>query len=452
MPFLISTVSADTIHEALGRAYLANPQLNAQRANTRAVDENLPQARGQFLPQASGSASVGVLNFNLLNSAFNQSAFGGTDGLDLKTITNPVNASIIVNMNIFNGFRGVNGINTAQAQIHQSRQLLRNSELTILGQAATAYMNVLRETAVYDLRTDYVRILENQVTVTKDRLAAGEATMTDVNQALQFLSQARADKVTANTSLRAALAVYKQIIQSEPVKLASAAPMDRFMPKTLTDALREADAQHPTAIAARYNVDINEYAVKIAEGTLAPTVDLQTRIGQDWNYFGTPHQRQYQAGGYLQLRVPIYEGGVQYSQIRQAKEKLGESRLLYDQQINQIHQQLEATWAAWKNSETYLRATREQVKNAEAALEGLREELKYGQRTTWDILYYQQTLVNARVAFVTAQRDRIITSYNVMAAIGILSANTLNIDVPKYEVTDHYDRVKNQFIGLEPWK
>jgi outer membrane protein len=118
----------------------------------------------------------------------------------------------------------------------------------------------------------------------------------------------------------------------------------------------------------------------------------------------------------------------------------------------EIHQQLEATWAAWKNSEAYLRATRDQVKNAEAALEGLREELKYGQRTTWDILYYQQTLVNARVAFVTAQRDRIITSYNVMAAIGILSANTLDIDVPKYEVTDHYDRVKNQFIGLEPWK
>lgn len=443
---------ADTIHDALARSYLVNPQLNAQRANTRAVDEVLPQARGAWLPQATGQTNAGIMNQNLLSSRYSNSAFGGLDGIDQKTITNPVGATFIVSMNIFNGFRGVNGINQAEAQIHQSRELLRNTEMTILGQAATAYMGLLRDTAVYDIRSDYVMVLENQVETTKERLVGGEATMTDVYQAQTYLSQAKQERVAAFISLQASLAAYKQIIQSAPVKLAPASPIDKILPKTLHEALVEADAHHPLAVAARYNVDVTQYSVKLAEGQLAPTVNVQSSIGQNWNYFGTTGQRLYQGSGSIQMNVPLYEGGVYYSQVRQAKEKYGEAQLLYDQQINQIHQQVEATWAQWKNTEKFLLAAREQVRNAEEAVAGVREELKYGTKTTWELLNFQAQLYNARVAFVTGQRDRVVSSYNMLGAIGGLNASTLRLNVPEYEVTDHYNRVKNQFFGLEPWK
>jgi outer membrane protein len=450
--FSFSSATADTINDALAGAYTANPQLNAQRANLRAVDENLPKAKGQFLPQLYGSGSAGALNFNLLNSRYDQSAFGGVDGIDLETKSNPVTALAVVSMNIFNGFRGINGINTAQAEIHQSREFLKNIEISILAQAVAAYLNVLRETAVFGLRSDYVEILQNQVQITRDRLKAGEATMTDVEQALQFLSQANGEKVIADTNLRVALAAYKQVTQRAPNKLAPARNVDQLLPKTLDAALSYAKSSHPAIVAARYNVDINEYSVKIAEGALAPTVDLQGRVGQDWNFFGTPGQRLYQAGAYVQVRVPIYEGGISYSNIRQAKEKLGESRLLFDQQINLVNQQVESAWASWKNSEAYLKATKMQVENAELALSGLREELKFGQRTTWDVLNYQQTLTNARIAFVTAQRERILSSYNLLAACGKLSAKVLDLDVPIYNLEEHFHNVKNQFFGLEAWK
>lgn len=443
---------ADTIHDALARAYLANPQLNAQRANTRAIDETLPQARGQWLPQATGSTTAGIMNQNLLSSAYSNSAFGGVDGIDQKTISNPIGANIIVSMNIFNGFRGINGINSAQAQIHQSRELLRNSELTILASAAAAYMNLLRDIAVFDITTDYVKVLESQVDETKERQKGGEQTTTDIYQVETYLSRAKSDRVSSYIALQASLAAYKQIIQSNPVKLAPAAPVDRFLPKDIKEAIRRADANHPLIVAARYNVDVNRYGVQIAEGALAPTLNAQTNFGQQWNYFGTPGQRLFQGSGSLQLNVPIYEGGVYYSQVRQAKEKLGEAELLFDQQVNQVHQQLEATWAAWQNSEIFLKATREQVKKAEAALAGLREELQYGQRSTFEVVNYNQLLYSARVLFVTGQRDRIVSSYNMLGAMGDLSASTLSLNVPYYQPTDHYDRVKSQFFGLEPWK
>lgn len=170
-------------------------------------------------------------------------------------------------------------------------------------------------------------------------------------------------------------------------------------------------------------------------------------------FFGTAHQRLYQGSGSIQLNVPIYEGGITYSQIRQAKEKLGEAQLLYDQQVNVVHQQIEANWAAWLNAEKYLLAAKEQVKNAEATLAGIRVESKYGgYRETFTLLNYLQFVYEARIAFVAAQRERIVSSYNALAAIGQLSASALNLDVPLYQVSDHYDRVKSQFIGVETWK
>jgi len=448
--FLIPGSSrAETIEDALSRSYVANPELNAQRANTRAVDEVLPQAKGQWLPQATGQGNVGVLNQQLLSSTY--SAFG-VDGIDLKTITNPVGANFLVNMNIFNGFRGINGINQAEAQIHQSRQLLRNTEMSVLGQAATAYMNLLRETAVYQIQTDAVKVYEKQVSDIKEKLAAGEGTITEVYQTEEYLADARRARVKAFNELQAALASYKQIIQTVPSKLSPASPVDGLIPRKIDEAIREADAHHPLAIAARYNVEIAQYAIKIAEGQLAPTINLQGRFGQQWNFFGTPGQRLYVGEGSVQVNVPIYEGGVYYSAIRQTKEKHSEAQLLYDRQINKIHQDIEAYWAQWQNASKYLKAARERVKSAEAALAGLREGLKYGQWTTWDVLNYQSRVYAARIEFVTAQRDRVLSCYNLMFAIGSLSAETLGLDVPKYEVADHYNRVKNQFFGVEPWK
>lgn len=442
---------ADNIKEALSHSYLANPQLNAQRANTRAVDEVMPQARGQWLPQASGQANAGIMNQNLLASRYDQSVYG-RDGVDQKTITNPVGATGVVSWNIFNGFRGVNGINQAAAQIHQSREILRNMELQVLGQAANVYMNLLADIATYDAQSKYVAFLEKQLQDMTDLYNGGELSVTDVNQTKNYLFQGKAQKVQFYIRLQASLAAYKQVIQSAPVKLQPAKPVDHLIPANLKDAIRYSDSNNPTIIAARYYVEINNFAVKIAEGALAPTVTAQTSIGQNWNYFGTTNQRLYQGSGSIQLNVPLYEGGVVYSQIRQAKEKLGEAELLYDQQVNAVHQQVEASWAAYQNAQSVIDAAKKDVKYGEEALMGMREEFKFGSRGIFDILFTQQRLIQSRILLIQSQKERVISSYNMLAAIGGLSANTLDLDVPHYQVTDHYDRVKNQFFGLEPWK
>jgi len=436
-----TSVHAETIKEALANAYLANPQLNAQRADTRSVDENLPAARGSFLPTATVQGNYGGLQQDILNPT-----------QKTRTFTIPSGAALVVNLNVFNGFRGVNGVDQAQAQIHQSREILRNIELTVLGAGATAYMNVQRDIAILNLRENYVRIMANQVDMTKERLKGGDATLTDVYQAETSFAQAKQDLSTAYVNLRTSLSVYRQQIGKPAKNLAPTVPLDRLLPKDLAEALRRADAEHPLSVAARYNIDVTELSVKLAEGQLLPTVGLSGQVGQQYNYAGSGQQRFFQGAANVQLSMPIYEGGVNYAGIRQAKEKLAEAKFVYDQQIDQIHQSIEAAWAAWKESGRYLAAAREQSDKADAALAGLREELKYGQRTTWEILNAQTTLVNARIAVVLGQTQRVVSTFNLLAAMGQLSATTLGLDVPLYSPEDHYKGVQYQWIGTEPWK
>jgi outer membrane protein len=434
---------AETLKDALSEAYLTNPQLNAQRANTRGVDENLPIARGSFLPTVNLLGNYNVLQQDLLTSTFKS-----------YTLTQPAGGGVVANLNIFNGYRGVNGIDQAKAQIFQSRQLLRNAENAVLGNGAAAYLNVLHDTAIFKLRDDFVRAIANQVAATKGQFLGGEVTKTDIFQAESYLAQGKLDRSTAIVNLRSSIATYNQLIGKSPNKLAPIAPLEGMLPKSVDAAVQLALSDHPAALAARYNVDINEFAVKIVEGELAPTVNLVGSANQSFNYVGyvgAPKERIFQGMVGVQVNVPVYEGGVVYARARQAKERLGEAQFLYDQQINQIKQSTEAAWAAWSESGKFVTSARERARSAESALVGVRQEAKIGLRTTWDILNAQQTLMNARIVLVDIQRNRILSGFNLLASMGQLSAEKLALNVPVYDATTHYEQVKDQWIGLEAW-
>ncbi len=150
------------------------------------------------------------------------------------------------------------------------------------------------------------------------------------------------------------------------------------------------------------------------------------------------------------LSIPIYEGGVAYSAVRQAKEKFTEAQILLEQQTLQVRATLQGNWAALQNSHTVVQAARREVAAAEAALEGIREEARLGERTTFDILTAQINLLNARLLVVSAQHDEILYSYSVLASVGHLNADTLSLNVPRYNPKEHYDKVKYKLFGVNP--
>ena len=190
------------------------------------------------------------------------------------------------------------------------------------------------------------------------------------------------------------------------------------------------------------------YAVKVAESALYPTLSVNGSVNRALDYQGFTGQKLFSASVTGQLNVPLYQGGAEYASIRQAKEQLGQARLAADLARDQVRALVVTSWGQLETAKAQLISGQAAVTAAEIALNGIREEAKVGQRTTFDVLTAQQTLLNARVLLVTAQRDRVVASYAVLSAMGHLSAARLNLTAQLYDPTIHLNQVKNKLIGV----
>jgi outer membrane protein len=438
-----SPCAAETISGALARAYVNNPDLNQQRAGVRATDEDMPLANSAWRPDVGVTASLG---YNYLD--FNPGSIDGRNQRQ-RAGTLPRAVGLAVTQNLFNGNRTVNGIRRAQSKILGAREDLRTTELTVLRDGATSYMDVLLAVAILDLRKNNITVLEQQLRQTRDRFDVGEVTRTDVAQAQSQLATGRSDYFRAQADLQTAIANYRQLIGVEPKRLEPARSIEHLLPASLDKAVGLALYEHPRVQAILHAVDEAEFDVKLVEGELYPTVDLVGSVDQSFAQQGFPRWRQFNGAILGQVTVPIYaRGGETYAQIRRAKEILGQTRILADQRRDEVRAAVVSSWGQLETARAVIQSSRAAVKAAEIALEGIREEAKVGQRTTFDVLFAQQTLLNARVNLVTAQRDQVVASYVVMASIGRLSAANLGLAVERYDPTIHFDQVKDQWIGL----
>jgi outer membrane protein len=431
---------ADTLNGALVEAYQNNPQLNAERARQRATDETVPQALSGYRPQISATADGGVQHIETHTS-------GPLGGSTLRGTTFPHGVGVTATQTIFNGLRTGNRTRAAESQVFGGREALRVMEQQILLDAATAYMNVLRDTAILDLQRRNVEVLEEQLRQTRDRFNVGEVTRTDVAQAESRLAAARSQALQAESNLVTSRAQFRRVIGVEPGKLSPGAPVDRLSPSTLGGSIASGSIENPNITSAMYGVDVQLLQVKIAEGALYPTIVVQGNAQQRWNTSPTTVST-FTASAIGQIAIPIYQGGGEYSVIRQSKETLSQQRLNLELTRDQVRSLVVQSWGQLVAAKAQIQAAQAQVTAAEIALNGVREEARVGQRTTLDVLNAQQELVNARVALVTAQRDRVVASYSLLQAVGRLSVQILGLPVPVYDPVIHYHQIRDAWIGV----
>jgi outer membrane protein len=439
---------AGTLEGSLVLAYQNNPQLNAQRAATRAADENVPNALAGYRPRVTGTSSL--TEQYLDNVTKSTSPTGAPLYIQNKGAVAVSNFGLTTTQTLYNGFQTGNRTRQAEGQVFASRETLRSTEQSVLLNGATAYMNLLRDAAILELQRSNVNVLEVTLRQTRDRFSAGEVTRTDVAQAESSLAAGRAQLASAESNYITSRANYRQVFGIEPPpRLAPGTPVDRLLPRTIEGAVARGRSEHPSITTAMYNVDIAALQVKIAEGALYPTV---AAVGNVQKTYGSTAAltvlETLSASLAAQLTVPLYQGGAEYSAIRQSKETLGQRRLDLDTARDQVQSAVVQAWGQLEAAKAQISATTAQVTAAEVALNGVREEARVGQRTTLDVLNAQQALVNARVALVTAQRDRVVASYSVLAAVGSLSPQILGLRIEVYDPMVHYQQIRDAWGGV----
>jgi outer membrane protein len=437
--FATSAVHAESLAEALAKAYQTNPALNAERARQRATDENVPQALAGYRPQVAANLSAGLQAVrDLLPNNVIQTG-------NLK----PWQIGLTVTQTLFNGFKTANSVRVAELQVQSGREALRNVGQGVLLDAVTAYTNVLANQSLVEAQRANVAFLRETQGITQKRLNAGDVTPTDTAQAEARLNRGLADLNAAEISLAISQATYTQIIGNAPGQLRPAETIDRLLPRGREDAIGLAYREHPAVMAASFDVDMASTTIRVAESSLMPNVTVQGSVSRSrdgdptLSTFGTD-----QASIIGQLNQPIYDGGMAASQTRQAKEVTAQSRLVLDQVRNQARTAAVSAWVANEGAKIAVSASESEVRAANVALQGVQREAAGGQRTTVDVLNAQQDLILARARLIGALRDRVIASYSLLSAIGRLDVKNLNLNTPDYLPEVHYHQVRDAWHGL----
>jgi len=421
----------------MASAYTNNPGLNAARAQMRAIDEGVPQAKSGFRPRITASGDFGYQTTR--TGLFPNWSKG----------MNPRGVSLSVEQPLFLGFRTVNSVKMAETSVKAAREQLKLVEASTLLDAVTAFMGVIKAQVVVNLTAQNIQFLREQVRAAEDRLNVGEGTRTDVAQTTARLSSGMSDYAAAVASLNQAIATYVQVIGHKPERLGAVDGIQKLIPPTLDEALQIALRSHPSIVSALYNIDVASWNVRIAEGSLLPSISLQGSLSHrdglnPLTSGGWSDTASITAG----LSMPLYQGGEVSAKVRELKETLGQRRIELDSNRAQVRQQLISAWGSLDAAVAQVKAAADQVAAQQLVLAGTIEERRVGQRTTLDVLNAQQDLLNAQVEQVTAQYNRVVAAYTLVAAIGRLDAQTLGLAVAIYDPTAHYNDVKDKWLGL----
>ncbi|HEY4171853.1 MAG TPA: TolC family outer membrane protein [Rhodopila sp.] len=431
-----------TLAEALAATYSNQPALQAERAKLRATDENVPTALAGWRPTVvlAGTAGYG--------DGMTRS-YSGTLGTTVNSQTDRLigTAQATVTQNLYTGGKTQANINRSKNQVYAERANLIAQEQTSFTNAISAYVGVIQAKELLELQVNNEQVLAKQLQATNDRFRVGEITRTDVAQAEAALEGARATRETAEGTLQTARGTFQQIIGVFP-------PDDLIEPQPLNlpvhnehEASVFAGENNPNVINAQFNDASAKDAVDVAFAALMPQVSLQGQTFQQNNAGG----RSTQANGYqvlAQVSVPLYQGGSEYSAVRQARQSEQQaSRLIDDAKRTAVQNAVQA-WDTLVAAKAAADSTRAAIHANEVALEGVEREAIVGSRTTLDVLNATQALLTSRTTLVQNLAQLITASYGVAAAIGRLTARDLHLAVPLYDDTAYYNAVKDKWVGL----
>jgi outer membrane protein/adhesin transport system outer membrane protein len=433
--FLSQPAFADTLTEAMVKAYNTNPDLAAAQAELRATDELAPQALSGYRPNVSATATAGI-------TSQESQSIGNHDW-------NSYSAGLQVQQPVYRGGRTAAAVREADSSIAAQRASLRNTEQNILLQATTAYLAVLRDEAVLALTKNNEQVLRRQLQAAQDRFSVGEVTITDVSQSEARLSGATAAKVQSEGTLTDSRATYQRIVGEAPKELKKPENTKLDLPITLDEALEAAAQNNPALIAAAHSRDAADAALDGVKGERLPTLTAQGSLSRSYDAGSPFADREDTASALLNINIPLYQAGAVSSRIREARQTVARRERERDSAERQATELVTSAWEQLKTAKATRESRASQVEAARVALDGVKQEAFVGSRSVLDTLDAEQEYLDAQVGLVRAEHDEMLAGYQILSAIGRLTARDLQLPVEYYDEKAYADQVRGQWIGSD---
>lgn len=430
--FVSLPVQAESLADAMRAAYRKNPTLNAERARQRATDELVPAAKSGWRPTIIAGATAEQQWSDTSRTPSDDNA--------------SLNLNIQLSQPIFRGFKTVEGIASAKANVEAGRQQLLAVEQAVLFDVVSAYLGVVRDRQILSIRLQNVSNLQKQARAAQARFEVGEVTRTDVSQARARVSAAQGEVASSRANLEASIAAYVNVVGKKPGKL-KYVRLGK-LPVSLESALNKAEEINPNILAASWVFDASLHDVEVAKGDLLPEISLRAT----GSYTVQPQTGVKSAeSATIQgvVTVPIYQSGREYAAIRQSKQVASQRQVQIIEATRSVREQVTVYWYALVSARQAITAAKAQVAAAVLALDGINQEYLVGSRTTIDVLNAEQEVLNARLGLINAEYGQFLSTYQLYQAIGKLTARHLGLRGYYYDPKDNYRVVKDKWIGTD---
>lgn len=417
------TAGAETLADALAQGYETSGLIEQNRALLRAADEDVAVAVAALRPIINWTANA--------QATYPDPALFGSE-FAVGDVALSASLGLTASLTLYDGGSRLLAIEAQKEIVLATRQALLNVEQQVLGRAVQAYLQVLRVGAFVQLRENNVRLITQELRAAEERFEVGEITRTDVALAEAQLAAARSALVAEQGNLARAVEEFRAAVGDGPDDLAPARPAS--IPQSLEEARAIALRTHPALLQAQHEVAAAEIGILRAEAAMRPTVNLQAQLSYDLELNDT-------ASVGIGASGPIYQGGALAAQVRQFQARRDAARASLLETARQIEQAVANAYSSLEVARSSRQAFELQVRAAQVAFEGVREEAQLGARTTLDVLDAEQDLLDARANLVSAGVDETVASYDVLTAMGLLTAQNLGLNVQLYDPTAYYNLV-----------
>ena len=432
----ISGAGAQTLEETLALAYTNNPDLRAARANLRVVDEGVPQAKAGWRPTVTSSISAGGTYVD---------SQSGTTSSNRGSI--PRTASLSVTQPLYRGGRTKAAVRRATSDVQAERARMFTTEQGILLNAATTYVDTMRDESVLKLQINNLSRLQKQLEATRDRFAVGEVTRTDVAQAESRVARAQADRTQAEGNLVSTRVIFERISGIIPGALTQP-KMPIGLPGSLEETVEFATGNNFSLVTAKFEELSAIERVTEVQGELLPSVNIVGQAAHSQDTGGANNENT-SLTVEAQINIPLYQAGSVSARVRAAKEEANRRRILVESSRRSVVDTSARAYEAWTTAVARATSLAAEVDSARIALEGVEQEATVGARTVLDVLDAEQELLDAQVGLVRAERDAFVASYQLLLSLGRLTAATLTLPVEVYDYDRHFVEVEDRFFGTD---
>jgi outer membrane protein len=417
--FSFSNAFAVTLYEALNQTYQNNIQLNAERENIKASEEDVNISKADYKPTLTLSGSKSIENTNKLT---NQSGGDATiNDVDPFTTSIKLEQTLLDYGRDLTLEKNITALDLAKAKLIKKEQ-------DILYSAVDAYTNLILAREKQNINRKNLNLLRRQVENDKIRRDRGQITNTDLAQSESSLAGAQAQFTQAKSDLLIAKLTYENIIGkiADPNQLKKNSKSIVNIPNSLSDAINLSKQNNPDIKIAKFDLAQSEKDVAISQSDLKPSASLSLERSYSDDLSSTIDQREKDI---LKATVswPFFTGGKTQSKIKKQSNLTTRKRLLLDHAVRTNETNVASAWSSLESSKSFLNSVKVQVRAAQIANEGIAAEYERGSRTTLDVIQSNSLLLSAQLSQVNSERNYLMAQYNLLKAVGLLNSQYLKL-------------------------